>query len=366
MKIEREIEDGESVVRVTVRHWSAACLFLMLWLAGWSVGCYVLVVELMKKPFSCETVLFPIPFFAAEIGAIFAIFLLIFGRTVFTFRRNGATKFFGIGRVGIRKAFVFPATGELCTDEIVRTGGKHGPRTYHRLVVKTPTDVDGPCVIYETFKADVVRALCTAAKEVVGAAVAPAAERAAGDRATETAETERRDLALLADRPPKGLTVSRDLEGRIRVDLRRVRWALALVPFLVIAGFVAVIWNKCSTMPQPVMVGVGVLILLPLLRFLLMLFGRRTLVLDHGQGETFVGLGPIGVRRRFEYGGAFDVRLEQSNLYVNSERMNELVIAKPDGSKRKICASWPNDVKPYLAALIRRPAYAPASFGLGM
>ena len=142
MKVEREIVDGESVVRVTVRHWSAACLFLMLWLAGWSVGCYVLIVELMKKPFSCETVLFPIPFFAAEIGAIFAILLIIFGRTVLTFRRTGATKFFGIGRVGIKKEFTFPATGEICTDEIVRTGGKHGPRTYHRLVVKTPTDVD--------------------------------------------------------------------------------------------------------------------------------------------------------------------------------------------------------------------------------
>ncbi len=366
MKIEREIVDGESVVRVTVRHWSAACFFLMLWLAGWSVGCYVLIVELMKKPFSCETVLFPIPFFAAEIGAIFAILLIIFGRTVLTFRRNGATKFFGIGRVGIKKEFTFPATGEICTDEIVRTGGKHGPRTYHRLVVKTPTDVDEPCVIYETVKADVVEALCTAAKEVAGISVMPAAGAGAGDRAAEAAETERRDLALLADRPPRGLTVSRDLEGRIRVVFRRVRWALALGPLLVVAIFVALFWDKCSTLPLPIRTGVGACVLIPILRFLLMLLGKHTLVLDHGQGETFAGLGPIGVRRRFEYGGGFDVRLEQSRLLVNHERMNELVIVKPDGSKRKICASWPNDVKPYLAALIRRPAYAPASFGLGV
>ena len=63
-KIERETVGGEPVVRVTFGHWSAACIFLMIWLAFWSFGCYMLAVELVTKPFS-----FKLALFSAGIGA---------------------------------------------------------------------------------------------------------------------------------------------------------------------------------------------------------------------------------------------------------------------------------------------------------
>ena len=123
-KVEREVVDGEKIVRVTFGHWSGVCVFLMLWLAGWSFGCYNLFVGLLAKPFEFGEILFALPFFAGEIFVAGMILLMIFGRTVVTFRREGGTKFSGIGRFGVTKEFAFPVKGEICTDEVVRHGGK--------------------------------------------------------------------------------------------------------------------------------------------------------------------------------------------------------------------------------------------------
>jgi hypothetical protein len=101
-----------------------------------------------------------------------------------------------------------------------------------------------------------------------------------------------------------------------------------------------------------------------LAQMLFALFGKRTITLDHGSGTTFAGVGPIGLRRRFEYGGSSDVRIVASGLGMNDELMDELLVAKPGGTLFKICASWPNDVKPYLAALLRHPDSAPATIGM--
>ena len=144
--------------------------------------------------------------------------------------------------------------------------------------------------------------------------------------------------------------------------LRRVRWVVALVLVLVMSGVGAMIWCTFSELPVHVVAIICVGMLFPFVQFLFVLFGKRTMTLDQGKGETFSGLGPLGVRRTFEYGSHVDVRLEESGMWVNNERMNELVLVKPGETPRKICASWPNDVKPYLAALLRYPASAPAVF----
>ena len=57
-------------------------------------------------------------------------------------------------------------------------------------------------------------------------------------------------------------------------------------------------------------------------------------------------------------------KIASSSLWSNNEQMNELIVAKPDGTPQRICASWPNDVKPYLAALLRHPGSAPATIGI--
>jgi len=363
IKTEREIVDGEPVVRVKFGHWSPVCIFLMVWLTMWTFGCYMIVSELITKPFSLKLALFSIPFLAAEVGVATAILMMIFGRTVFTFRKDGGTKFSGIGRYGITKEFTFPVKGEICTDEVVHHGGKGGPRTYYRLVVKTQFDLDGPREIYSSSDPDVVYFLHQAALEVAGTIVPPAEKKSADEIAAEESEAERHDIALLADKPPKGLVVSRDFEGRVTIVLRRVRWLVALVLVLVMGGFATFFYFNISSVPMPAVVGFGFAMLFPFVQLLFVLFGKRTMWLDHGKGETFIGIGPIGMRRKFEYGGPFDVRLEESGMWVNNERMNELVIAKPGGAPRKICASWPNDVKPYLAALLRHPSSAPVSIG---
>lgn len=365
LKVERETVDGEPVVRVTFDHRSCVVVFLMVWLAGWSLGCYKLVVELVTKPFEFSTALFALPFFAAEIGVFLVIFMVLFGRTTFTFRREGGTKFYGIGRYGFTKEFTFPVKGEICTDEVVKTSSKGRSYTCYRLVVKTQFDLDGPRVIYESLDSDIVYSLCKAAQEVAGTVVPPEPKKSPDDLAAEAAESERRDFELLAGRMPRGVEVSRDFEGRVFVVVRRVKWVIALVLVLVMSGFAALICCKFSTLPIPLVAAFGVgMLAFPFVQLLLVLFGKRTMTLDNGKGETFSGLGPIGLRRTFEYGGQVDVRLEESGMWVNNERMNELVIEKPGEAPRKICASWPNDVKPYLAALLRHPASAPAAFGI--
>ena len=50
----------------------------------------------------------------------------------------------------------------------------------------------------------------------------------------------------------------------------------------------------------------------------------------------------------------------QSRLYVRP-----IWLAKPGGTPQRICASWPNDVKPYLVALLRHPGSVPATIELG-
>ena len=65
VRIERGAENGEPFVRVTFGHWSAACIFLMLWLAFWSFGCYMIVIDIFTKPFSFKLVLAALPFLAA-------------------------------------------------------------------------------------------------------------------------------------------------------------------------------------------------------------------------------------------------------------------------------------------------------------
>ncbi len=365
IKVERETLDGEQVVRVTFGHWSAACIFLMLWLAGWSFGCYTLVVRLLAKPFEFGEILFALPFFAGEIFVAGMIILMIFGRTVITFRREGGTKFTGVGRFGLTKEFSFPVNGEICTDEVVRHGGKGGPRTVYRLVVKTKLDVDGPFAIYDSTDPGIIHTLCEAAKEVaVTAGAPPSAEKRADELAAEESGMDRHDYELLSGKPPKGISMSRDIEGRIVVVFRRVRWALALLLVLVMAGFVT-FFCKFADVPILVKIVSGVAMLLPFIQMLSLLFGKRTLTLDHGNGTTFTGVGPIGLRRRFEYGASFDVKIAAGSLWINNEQMDELLVSKPGGTPQRICASWPNDVKPYLAALLRHPGFVPATIELG-
>ena len=168
VEIERGAENGEPFVCVTFGHWSAACIFLMLWLAFWSFGCYMIVIDIFTKPFGFKLVLAALMLFVPEIFVASIILLMIFGRTVFTFRREGGTRFTGVGRFGFTKEFSFPMKGEIGTDEVVCHRSKGGTYTAYRLIVKTRFDLDGPRVIYDSTDGDIIYTLCKAAKEVAG------------------------------------------------------------------------------------------------------------------------------------------------------------------------------------------------------
>ena len=68
--------------------------------------------------------------------------------------------------------------------------------------------------------------------------------------------------------------------------------------------------------------------------------------------------GASEMRRRVRMAGELHVPSAESGR-VKVERETEIVVVKP-----KICTSWPNDVKPYLAALLRHPASAPATIDM--
>ena len=362
MKIERVEVDGEKVVVARFRLWNPVCIFLALWLTGWSFGCYKLAISLMNGPFRVGEFLFSLPFFAGEIIVSCIVLMMIFGHTTIRFSRSVCTRFTGIGRLGLTKKFAFTANCEIGTDEYV-THGKHGCTTHYRLYVKTSPAAGEPMEIYSSTDAARIRTLCDLAKEVADCrAATPAKLNAATDGcAEEDAAQELGDNGLFSARPPKGIAVMRDYEGRIVVVYRRVVWGLALVLVLVLAVFSAVLWWKRAEIPLPVFVAFGFCSLFPIVQLVYALFGKRTMTLDHGNGETFIGVGGIGLRRRFEYGGSFNVRLADSNMWVSHERMREIVLSRPGDQPVKVCASWPNDVKPYLAAILRNPGSVAAT-----
>ena len=364
--------DGEPVVRVVFGHFGARCVFLMVWLAGWSLGCFKIVSELSSGRLEPGKALFALPFFAAEIVVSCVVLLMIFGKTVMTFRRRGCTKFFGVGRFGRTKEFPFPEKGEICTDEVVRRGSKGGSYTVYRLLVKTHPESDAPLVVYDSIESGIINVLCEAAKEVAVLDVAPAAapmtsrpaEHFADDAAPENQDAEQRDYELLAGKPPKGMSVARDLEGRVVISLRRVSLRPLVVIVVLLALLAGFIWHVIPDLPIPLMVIIGVAALFPpSVQLVFSLFGRRVVTLDHGSGTTFAGIGPVGFRRRFSYVSYSDVRVVGSGVLVNGRQMDQLVVAGPDGTPQKICMTWPNDVKPYLAAILRHPGSAPASVG---
>lgn len=361
MKVEQAEFNGERALRVSFSLRNAACLFLMLWLTGWTFACGALVSKIASGPFAIGELLFALPFLAAEVAVACIVVVMLFGHTAIVISKHGGSRFTGIGSLGYTKTFAFPEDGEIGTDETVSYAGKGGPRTIHRLVVKTRQGADDPIVIYTSQNPGRIGSLFKAAGEFFGASAAPAgvqrAEAAYEAESAEAAaaEADRNDRALLAGNPPDGVSVVRDFEGRLFVTLRRVGWGTALFVAFAASVVATILWANRAQIPQSAYLPIGIGAMVPLAFLVSALFGKRTLTLDHGEGVAFAGVGGIGVRRRFSYGGQVEVALADANLVVNGAHMREIVLTQTDGRSVKLCTTWPNDVKPYLAALIRHP-----------
>jgi hypothetical protein len=70
--------DGELEMTHRLQHWSAG-LFPLFWLIGWSVGCVMLIHQVLINP-GLMTILFAVPFLAAWVFVFCFLVYLFFGR----------------------------------------------------------------------------------------------------------------------------------------------------------------------------------------------------------------------------------------------------------------------------------------------
>ena len=154
------------------------------------------------------------------------------------------------------------------------------------------------------------------------------------------------------DSPPKGIRISRNLQGGTKVVYRRVSPALFfLVPFTAFwsGGSMAVIYGSQirkgvfdlhqSLAGLPFLLGTVILVSI----ILFCAFGRWEVIVQQGQGSVFVGLGSFGWRRRFTYDHETTILLRLTSIQVN------------DVAQRGICVRT-DDQEFVFGTLIKEPA----------
>ncbi len=357
LKVWRDVVDGQDAVFVSHGLWSWACLFLVVWLTFWTFGCTMIVRKLVIEQFKWGDFFFAIPFLAAELAVGCIVLTMIFGKSVVKFTRTGGTVFTGIGSLGRTRKFDFPPDGVLAVDKEVRRGSKGGTFIYHRLLVKTHSNQSSPYVVYSDMDKGMVDILFDIASQVTAYGPASAAAGSPADATCDAEHDEElRDRTLLAGQPPKQLKIARDMEGKIAVSCSSGSMAAAFVFLLAVGGIgTAIFLAGKGKIPLPALIFMGFIALFPVSSFIYALFGRRRLVLDHGQGEAFSGVAGIGRRTRFMYGPGMKVSLVDTNIVSNGRSLHAIEVAQPEGGAVRLCTTWSEEAKPYLAAVLRHP-----------
>lgn len=185
------------------------------------------------------------------------------------------------------------------------------------------------------------------------------------------AEDENARMRLLSAPPPKHLKIvknSMDMTGRIVMTFRKVSPSvLFLIPFTALwSGFSlfslygSQIINRQFDLSRslfglPFLLGSICLIAMCLFQ----LFGKRVLTIERGKGCYFIGIGFLGIRRRF----IFDRRTEICKAFKicdggrgESEiELPELQLTHPDHSDTvHVCAGMSEDAIDYIEALVKR------------
>lgn len=189
------------------------------------------------------------------------------------------------------------------------------------------------------------------------------------------ATNENEGLRILSAPPPKHLKVvsdPTDISGRITLVYRKISpMALFLVPFTCAwaGGSLSMIYGtqiakgqfnlQQSLLGLPFLIGSIVLISISLF----MLFGKRTLSLQRGNGKYFFGVGPIGFSRRFIYDHQTKIEYGETNYTVGGHHgqgghpLGELHLNRANSSDTiHICAGMSEDALDYVAAVLRREA----------
>ena len=367
----REVVDGEETVVVTFRLWHPVYLvlvvFLAVWLCSWSSGSAAFVRELAGRPFEWSFLLKAVPVFGPLLVVPAILATVVFGHTRVTFSRSQCTAFTGIGRIGRARRLPLTPMCRVRTDWHRVSRGRGGSATYYRLLLEYPSCPTGPRVLYESTDSGLIAVLRDLAADVQSGEAFAGAERSAegprgepADMSGETPGDELRDRTLLAGQPPRQLKIARDMEGKIAVSCSSGSMAAAFVFLVAVGGIGTAIFlsGKWSRFPLPAIIFMGFIALFPVTSFVYALFGRRTLVLDHGQGEAFSGVAGIGRRTRFVYGPGLKVSLADTNIVSNGRSLHAIEVAQPEGGAVRLCTTWSEEAKPYLAALLRHPECA--------
>lgn len=303
MKVAEELVDGEKIVRVRMSCRNPVAFFLLLWWSFWTFGVVTALKKVVSDPSIIVWLLIALP---ADVVVFWFMMLMFFGKRVITLGGGKGSVFTGVGPVGFTKRFACDRTARLLIEER-ECHSKRGTYTQYELMLRNYTGPAKDVRIFSDTERGSVEDVRDALVKGLGLTDAVPSVREAAEAEPEPSEAEP-DLSLLSARPPEGLKVDRDFEGRTKATCR---------------------W---------------------------MLFGRRELKIGQGEGVRFIGFGPFGFRKRFGCGYGYDVRIVDSGCYVNGRRLKEILITRRDDpeSSTRICAFWPDDMKPYLAALLSR------------
>ena len=143
--VSREVEDGESVVRLSSSCWNPAAIFLIVWCAFWTMGITLAIRKVIETPREYFIYLWLTLALIAEGVVLWQILTMLFGKTVITVRSGSGTSFTGIGALGRTKRFRFGSAEDFTVEEELRSGRRGA--TYRVYVLRAPSQKqDGEAV----------------------------------------------------------------------------------------------------------------------------------------------------------------------------------------------------------------------------
>lgn len=350
MEVEKKTIDGERTVRVTFGNWNANGYFAAL--AAIVVFCFILksAADNLKSPLTFHAVIIFCAASVAELFLVGGLVLSLFGHTTIFFKRSGGSRFVGIGTFGVTRGFSLPACGVVDKDYVIRSRGR-SQVTIFRVIVRVPYDKEVPRVIYSSDDEERIDSLLRVTKEAVAFIFdkTDVPERTA--TAAAKASVASRDRALLA-RPPEGISATRDSRKRTVVAYRKRSWIPLVALVALLSGLAAALYGKMPlTLTVLLICGLVAVVLFCLAVF--SLFGKRTMTIEYGEGETFAGIGGLGVKKKFRCPPESNIEIVDSGLWFGGTPMDALCVSSPKESPAKLCTTWPNRVKPFLAAVLR-------------
>jgi hypothetical protein len=167
-----------------------------------------------------------------------------------------------------------------------------------------------------------------------------------------------------SDDPPKGVRVETDFDGATKIIYQR------LSPIAIFMVIFTVFWgggSMCAIFGSQIksghfnvarsLVGVpfllGTILLCTLSTFFL--FGRWEIKIHREEGSVFVGVGPLGWRRKFTGGAGAQVSLQMSSVEINNQRQEAIVVQRGEERLISFGATITNrQAKLFIAAALAR------------